>query len=297
MRKFLKWVGISLATIAGALVVFVAVLVFLGGRKLSAARTVEVQPIGPVAEAESIERGAHIARSHCTFCHGDDLAGKAFIEDAGFILLNAPNLTRGQGGVASRYTDDAAWIRSIRHGVNPQGRALIIMPAENFYFLTDRDLRDVIAYVKSLPPVDRTHEAPRPSVVARALLGAGILDGILPVQIIDLRATRLAAVPEGATPDHGKYLVDTVGCRNCHGSQLSGQMVPGNSSLVAPNLTPQGSIHDWSEEDFLTLVEEQESKEMPWSAIRAMSDDEKRAIYRYLTSLPGLPSTTHLRKS
>jgi hypothetical protein len=36
---------------------------------------------------------------------------------------------------------------------------------------------------------------------------------------------------------------------------------------------------------------------MPWSSLRAMSEDEQRALYRYLKTLPALPSTTSLRKS
>ena len=81
-----------------------------------------------------------------------------------FMLLNAPNLTRGAGGVAAGYSDDAAWVRAIRHGLNPQGRALVIMPSEVFYFLSDEDLGALVAYVKSLPPVERSFAAPQPSV-------------------------------------------------------------------------------------------------------------------------------------
>ena len=51
MRKFLKWIGISLATVVGAILVLVAVLVFLGGRKLSATRTVAVDAVAVPADA------------------------------------------------------------------------------------------------------------------------------------------------------------------------------------------------------------------------------------------------------
>ena len=34
--------------------------------------------------------------------HGDDLGGKKFIDDASFMVLNAPNLTRGAGGMGTR---------------------------------------------------------------------------------------------------------------------------------------------------------------------------------------------------
>ena len=122
MKKLLKWIGISLLTLAGAALLAVAVLVFLGGRKLSATRTVEVASVAVPGDAAAIERGAHLARTRCVFCHGDDMGGKKFIDDASFMIVNAPNLTRGAGGLGSTYADDATWVRAIRHGVNSQGR-------------------------------------------------------------------------------------------------------------------------------------------------------------------------------
>lgn len=297
MRKFLKWVGISLATVAGGALILVAVLVFLGGRKFAAVRAVAVEPVAVPADPAAIERGAHLVRTRCAFCHGDDLGGQKFIEDPAFMLLDAPNLTRGAGGVGANYREDSDWVRAIRHGVNSSGRALIIMPAEVYYFLGDGDLGDLIAYLKALPPVDRSWPAPRPSLVAKALLGAGKIDDVVPFLTIDHRAPRPAKPPVAATAEYGEYLVRTFGCRACHGSRLSGQIAPGGTGVVAPNLTQGGSIKDWSEDDFRTMIEEQESKEMPWSSLRAMTEDEQRALYRYLKTLPALPSTTGQTKS
>lgn len=171
------------------------------------------------------------------------------------------------------------------------------MPAETYYFLSDGDLGDVIAYLKSLPPVDRTWAAPQPSLLAKALVGSGKLDDTMPFFVIDHQAPRPAKPEPGPTAENGEYIVRTFGCRNCHGSKLSGQIAPDGSGAVAPNLTQAGSIKDWSEDDFLTMIQEQDSKQMPWGMLRAMSDDEQRALYRYLTSLPALPSTTKLAKS
>ena len=297
MRKFLKWLGISLATLVGAVLVAAAVLVFLGGRKLSAVRTVDAEPVAVPGDPAAIERGAHLARTRCVFCHGDDLGGKKFIDDASFMVLNAPNLTRGPGGVGGTYSDDAAWVRAIRHGVNPHGRALIIMPAEVYYFLSDGDLGDLIAYLKSLPPVDRSWNAPQPGLVAKALFGAGKLDIMLAYLTTDHQAPRPAKPEAGATVATGEYIVRTFGCRNCHGAELSGQQDPGNPAVVAPNITPGGSIAEWSEDDFRTMIQEQESKDMPWVMLRNMTEDEQRALYRYLKSLPARASTGQMPKA
>lgn len=291
MRRILKWIGISLVTLAGAALLAAAVILFLGGRKLSSTRTVAVDAVTVPADPAAVERGAHLVRTRCVFCHGDDLGGKKFIDDAAFMVVNAPNLTRGEGGRGGDYTTDAAWVRALRHGVNAQGRALIVMPAEVYYFLSDNDIGDLVAYLKSLPPVDRSWPAPQPSLLAKALLGAGKLDGMVPFLYMDHQAARPAQPPPGATVENGEYIVRTFGCRNCHGPELSGQRDPGNPTVVAPNITPGGSIGEWSEDDFRTMIEEQESADMPWSNLRAMTEDEQRALYRYLMSLPARAST------
>ncbi len=173
-----------------------------------------------------------------------------------------------------------------------QGRALIVMPAEVYYFLSDNDIGDLVAYLKSLPPVDRSWPAPQPSLLAKALLGAGKLDGMVPFLYMDHQAARPAQPPPGATAENGEYIVRTFGCRNCHGPRTLGPAgTPATPTVVAPNITPGGSIGDWSEDDFRTMIEEQESADMPWSNLRAMTEDEQRALYRYLMSLPKRAST------
>src|ERR1051326_4476644 len=49
-----------------------------------------------------------------------------------------------QGGMGKQFTA-ADWIRAIRHGVGPDGKSLIIMPATSFYHFSDADLGAVIA--------------------------------------------------------------------------------------------------------------------------------------------------------
>ena len=98
MRNILKWIGISLVTLAGAALLAVAVLVFLGGRKLSGTRTVAVAAVAVPGDAAAIERGAHLARTRCVFCHGEDLGGKKFIDDPSFMVVNAPTSPGARAG-------------------------------------------------------------------------------------------------------------------------------------------------------------------------------------------------------
>jgi hypothetical protein len=62
---------------------------------------------------------------------------------------------------------------------DPEGRGLIIMPSGHFYYFSDRDLGDIIAYLKSIPPVDREWPEPEFSALGKILIGAGILGNVI----------------------------------------------------------------------------------------------------------------------
>ena len=105
-------------------------------------------------EQKSIPRGEHIATIRmCGHCHTETLSGQ-FDTVPGLITLSFPNLTAGAGGVGSTNTDED-WVHSIRHGVGYGGRGLALMPARFFYYLSDEDLGALIAYLKSLPPIQK----------------------------------------------------------------------------------------------------------------------------------------------
>ena len=52
-----------------------------------------------------------------------------------------------------RYSD-AELAAIIRTGVRPDGRSVIAMPSDALRFLTDEDLGDIVAYLRSVPPVE-----------------------------------------------------------------------------------------------------------------------------------------------
>jgi mono/diheme cytochrome c family protein len=62
--------------------------------------------------------------------------------------------------------------------------------------------------------------------------------------------------------------------------------------FVTPNLTPHprwGWIASWPEEVFVARVhmgKQREGTPMPWHAFKGMHDDDLRAIFRYLRTLP-----------
>ena len=132
MKRVLKWVGIGLGGLLGLLIVAVVVLAFLGGRKLN--REYAVQPEAVMVEADTavLERGQYLVSGGCTGFHGEKLGGTVFFEDPVLGSIPAPNLTSGQGGAAGVYSD-TDFVQAIRHGVDNEGKALLIMPSAAFW--------------------------------------------------------------------------------------------------------------------------------------------------------------------
>jgi mono/diheme cytochrome c family protein len=243
-----------------------------------------------------IARGQYLATgpAHCTACHGDDLAGGlAFELPIGTVY--ARNLTPAGIG---RYTDPEI-ARALRYGVHPSGRAML--PFMPFADMTDEDLTAVISYLRTRPVVDRAVPASRFSWLGRAA------KAFVLVPKGPTRAPR-AQVERGPTADYGAYLANTIAnCTGCHtrrnqrtgkqeGIAFAGGMTveshdePG-ITFVTPNLTPDpasGHIYAWSEDVFVARFRNAvpTASPMPWGAFHNMTDDDLRALYRYLRSLP-----------
>jgi mono/diheme cytochrome c family protein len=241
-------------------------------------------------DAASIARGRHLveAVAVCTICHGDNLGGKLAFEDAFLGRGYTANLTSGLGGVG-RYYSKADWVRSIRYGVRPDGRGIIFMPSDYFNRISDADLGAIIAYLRSLPPVDNERTAVEINFAARVMIDLGMFGDVVRAARIDFRAQR----PK-PTADPGAYLVALGGCTFCHGPQLTGGQGPEPGAPRGPDLTPGGALSRWSLEDFIAAIRlgltpeghAIQPKYMPWLGYRNMTDDELRSIWRYLRSLP-----------
>ena len=300
IRKILKWIGIVLGSLVGFLVLAFIVLYIIGSVKWNRSRAhnydVPIETIVIPTDQAFIARGEHMAAiSMCGHCHTEDLSGN-FESVPGLVSLAFPNLTSGAGGVGNTNTDED-WVRAIRHGVGHDGRGLLLMPSAVFYYLSDEDLGALIAYLKSLPPVD--NEMPQTDLgpVGRLMLPLGQLppDFVPNATVIDHNAPRPVAPEPGVTVEYGAYLAKP--CTLCHGSNLNGQTLNiGPNVYVALNLTPGGDVAFWSEEDFMTTLRTGETpggkqlKEvMPWKFFGQMTNDELKAVWRYLQSLPALP--------
>lgn len=291
MRIILKWVGLVLGGVVGLIILAVGVIYVVTNSRINKTYEVVVETVSIPADAEAVALGEHLALIRgCIDCHYENLAGGVFADDPALGTIYASNLTPGAGGVGD-YTDEN-WVRAIRHGVGPDDKPLLWMPSQEFYFLGDDDLGTLIAYLKALPAVD--NEIPEHTLrpLGRVLFLAGQLD-LVPAELVDHDGPRPHSPPVGVTVAYGEYMA--VGCTGCHGPGFSGGPIPGAPPdwILAANLTPGGNLAGWTEADFLAAFRtgvkpsgKSFDELMPYKAVGQMTDDELKAIWLFLQSLP-----------
>ena len=298
MKKFFKWFGIVLGSLLGLIVLVFLGLAFKGNSMLNKIYDVQVETIPIPTDEAAIARGEHWVMAECIGCHGEDLSGGPFFE-APFATVNAKNLTTGKGGVGSEFTDED-WVRAFRYGVGPEGNSVLIMPSHAFRFFSDVDLADIIAYLKVAPPVDKELSEPNFNILGKALLGAGAFgESVVVAEAINNNAIDPSYPAAGVTPEYGQYLINVSGCRDCHGADLSGGKSADPAAIPAPNLTSGGELVAWNEDDFIKAIRtgltptnrQLDPAQMPWEHFKNFSDDELKAIWAYLDSLPQLETT------
>ena len=292
--KVLKWIGYIVLGVLLLIVVTVGTVWAITSNRIGKTYPTDVEAIAIPSDPQAVARGKHLVEAvgKCAECHGANLTGASVSDAPIFMNLTAPNLTAGKGGVGGTYAD-ADWVRSIRYGVRPDGKPLIFMPSESFHTFSDSDLGAIIAYLKSLPPGDMTLEPARfVGPIARMVyLFAGL--PLIPAELIDRNKPRVAAVTASVTPEYGKYLAETGGCTGCHTPSLGGGLEI--NGVAATNLTVGGPLKSWSEADFFKAIRTgtrpdgtKISEIMPWKAMGGLTDDELRATWLYIRSVPAV---------
>jgi len=292
MKKVLKLIG----GLVGLIVILVAVILGIGYSRFNKTYDIPVSGIEIPTDDASIARGEHLVQAvaHCGYCHGTDFSGEYIINNPGAEgIVAAPNLTSGEGGIGVSYSDED-WVRALYHGVNDERRSVIIMPSLFFHVMSEEDLTSIIAYMKTIPPVDNVLPETKPGPMVYALIGAGPFAEEMSARVIDHDAPFVAAPTEGETPEYGEYLVTIGQCRACHGDELAGGQVS-PSAPIGPNLTPGGEMGFWDEDTFFSVIRtgthpsgRELDSFMPWKFFSNMTDSELRAIRAYLLSQPKL---------
>jgi len=257
------------------------------------------------------KRGEYLAKAGgCVGCHTEDrsdavrFAGGRAIKTS-FGTFFGPNITPHPDTGIGRWTE-ADFVRAMRSGVRPDGsRYYPVFPYPSYTQITDSDLRDLWAYLRSLPPVGRTNREHE----LRFPYGWRFLNRIWNW----LFFTPGPFVPDSRWPEpasRGAYLVNALGhCGECHtprnflGGAKRGRFLAGRKGM--PNLTPTG-IGKWSDEDlkqfFLTGVTPDgdatavEMDEVVRNTTSQFMPGDLAAMIAYLRSLPPLPDEPKVRQ-
>ena len=201
MHTIVKGIGYAAAGLVGLIAVTAAAGYAVSESKVNAKLPLTHEIVTIPSDSASIARGAHLAGpiAKCTDCHGPDLGGVVIVENAAMGRIATPNLTRGTGGIITTLKDEDI-VRAVRHAIAPDGRKLKLMPAVNFNDLSAEDLGAIIAYVKSVPAVDRDLGGVKLGPVARGLIAVGKLP-LLEADAVDHAKPFPPSVPVGPTEE------------------------------------------------------------------------------------------------
>jgi mono/diheme cytochrome c family protein len=294
MKRWIRNSGLGLAAVALLAGAALVVAAQLGERKSHRRIELAIAPVSIADDGASVARGRYLFMSRgCTECHGVDGAGKDVINDGKGMLIHAPNITPGAGSAVAAYRD-VDWVRTIRHGVKPNGEPAMVMPSEDYNRLTDADTGALIAFLRRLPPVPAPGATVQFPVLVRALYAVGVVRDA--AEKIDHALPPAQPVAEAVTAEHGAYVANA--CIGCHGASLSGGKIPGAPPdwPAAANLTPGAGSAMARYADaraFATMLRTGKrpdgsavSTVMPFSALSEMSDTDLQAIWLHLKALP-----------
>lgn len=197
-------------------------------------------PSQAVAVAGDPVEGLRVAtRVGCNGCHRKDGRGGVFQEDPQYGRIVAPNLTQRRA-----LYDDAGIAALLREGRTHDGHVPVGMPIRMFQHLSDREIRDITAWLRSIPEVS---EPDLPQGAWSDKLKQELQEGTFPY-LDDMRpdaGNRPPAAPPVEPLALGKHLAMTS-CGECHAWDLNGW--PGDS---APSLVVAKA---YGAEDFVRLM-------------------------------------------
>ena len=177
-----------------------------------------------------------------------------------FGTFYAPNISPDPDDGIGRWSE-ADFVNAVRKGISPDGTHYFpAFPYTSYAHATVPDVRDLFAFLKTLPPVKgkvRDHDVPFPFNIRRNV-------GIWKRLFFDDRLI----VPDQSRPpswNRGAYLVNSFGhCAECHtprnflGGIIASQRFAGGPNPEGegwvPNITQKG-IGDWSKTDTSDFLE------------------------------------------
>ena len=267
---------------------------------------------GPESSTANAAKGAYLfAMSGCAGCHtrknGAPLAGGREIASP-FGVFVSPNITpdteTGLGGWM-----EADFIRAMTLGLSPDERHYYpAFPYVSYTRMTLEDLRDLWAYLRTIPPVTNRTAGHRLAFPYSVRPGLGLW------KLLFLEPGRYRRDPgKSRSWNRGAYIVTgPAHCGECHtrrnilgglrnSVQLAGAPGYGDGKTkigVAPNITPhkKKGIGSWSPEEVAFALQTGvtppgdvmggEMEEVVANVTAKLTDADRRAIVEYLRSVP-----------
>lgn len=295
MRTVLKVLGFVLGA---AVLLLVAVLGWASVKFSAQAHRTTAYPLAGFSQhvKGSAARGKYLVtvRMTCVECHGQDLSGGTVIDDPVAGHVHGSNITPFK----LKAWSDAEIIRTLRHGVSKDGHPLLIMPSEDYQSMSEPDMADIVAYLRSVPPVDKPDQPSTAGPLLKVFWALGKTPQVFGIDMIDHQRPFAPVVKAAVTPAFGKYIFMNT-CVGCHRENLQGGPMPGTPPdwAVPANIT-QDALGGWSEADFIktlkTGVNPSGAKlRLPMAMILKytpkFSNTELKALWAYIRTVQGTP--------
>ncbi|EKS35601.1 c-type cytochrome [Afipia clevelandensis] len=251
----------------------------------------------------------------CASCHGvtgepRTMLGGGLAIPSPFGTFHVPNISpHKQNGIGN--WSEVDFINAVKHGTSPNGEHYYpSLPYGSYTHATDNDIRDLFAYIKTLPPLSgraRPHDVTFPFNIRRLVGGWKFL-------FMDDKPF-VPDPKQSAAWNRGAYLVNGLGhCAECHsprnflGGIVASQRFAGGPNPEGegwvPNITQKG-LKDWSEKEiawFLKTGELPSGDTAGGSMVRVikntseLSDEDRAAMAAYLKSLPAVDGPARPKK-
>jgi mono/diheme cytochrome c family protein len=307
MPKFVKGLGIGVFVLV--ILAVVGISAAIGWRPFIGPRSRALTDRKFEATPERLIRGAYLAEhvAVCTYCHtpqeegpnGPEVVppkkggGQVFPIPGLPGTLVAPNITADRETGIGNFTDDQL-ARAIREGISHDGQTLFpMMPYSHYRRMSDEDVASVVVYLRTLPPL--RNPLPRTDIhFPVKYLIRGVPQPVTETVQADL-----------STPvSRGEYLVNLSVCSECHTPRkrgrpdatmkfAGGQSFDPSGKIVSPNITPDATgIGNYTEELFVKAMrtgyigKRQLSTVMPWQFYSGQTDEDLKAMYAYLRTVP-----------